>query len=497
VTKAQALDLLFGKINDVLALGMAESLFLWDATTSGVPAKSLGVRGAAAGWLSGEAFRRLIAPDTLEAVETLESIGGELSVYEAAMVREIGRKYRKFKAIPPDEFQAFMALAAQSEPVWEAARSKRDFDMMLPYYDKIFDFLRRKCDCFGFDAHPYDALLDEYEMGATVEILDGFFNAMREKIVPLLGEITKRGKQPRTVTGSFDISGQRALAPWLTGFVGYDLSRGKIGEVQHPYCTSLSRNDVRITTKYHENQLFSAIYSTIHESGHALYEQNMDEALERYYLAIAPSMGLHESQSRFFENMICRSRTFAGLLLPKLREQYDYFSDWDEEALFRAVNIARPSFIRIEADELTYCLHIIVRYELEKALMAGEIKASMLPQLWDDKYEELLGVRPGNVAEGVLQDVHWSRGYIGYFPSYAVGTAYGAQFMHAMRKTVDVESAVKNSDLSPVVEWMKENVHRHGRVMITDDLLVQATGESFNHKYYVDYLTEKFTGLYL
>jgi len=485
------------KVEAGRALEIAQALLHWDATTTGVPEKSLAARGAAAGWLGGETFRRFIAPDTLEAIETLEAVSGELSVYEQAAIRNLGRDYRKMKAIPPEEFQAYMALIAQSEPVWETARAKCDYDLMLPYYEKIFDFQRRLCDWYGYEKHPYDALLDDYEKGADVEMLDGFFAALREKIVPLIKDIIKCGKQPVEITGRFDIAKQKALMPWLTDFVGYDRTRGKVGEVEHPYCTSLSRNDVRITTKYHEDNLLSAMFSTLHESGHALYEQNIDEELELYALADGASMGMHESQSRLFENIICRSRPFAGVLLPKLHEQFDYFTGWDEDMLYRAINTARPSLIRIEADELTYCLHIMVRYELEKGLMTGDVKTAMLPALWDDKFEEFLGIRPGNLAEGVLQDVHWGSGLVGYFPSYAVGTAYGAQLVNAMKSSVDTDTAIANGDLSPVAGWLKENVHKHGMVYLPDELLKRATGEHFNPQYYVDYLTAKFTELYL
>jgi len=498
MTKDQAIQLLFSKIEAGRALNMAKSFILWDATTTGVPVRSLPARGAASGWISGEIFRRFVAPDTLEAIETLEAIGGGLSEYESAMVRVLGREYRKLRAVPPDEFQAFKALITQSEPVWEAARAKRDFDIMVPYYDKIFEYQRRLCDWYGYEEHPYDALLDDFEQGASVKMLDSFFSALRDRIVPLLKDIISAGKQPREITGMFDIGKQRELMPWLCDFVGYDRSRGKVAEVEHPFCSTFSRHDVRITTKYHEDNLLAAVYSTIHEAGHALYEQNMEEDMEPYRLAHAASMGLHESQSRLFENMICRSRGFTALLLDKLQEKFgDYFSSWDEDMLFRAVNIVRPSLIRIEADELTYCLHIIVRYELEKGLMSGETRASMLPGLWAEKYEELIGVRPGNLAEGVLQDVHWNRGLVGYFPSYAVGTAYGAQLVHAMKKTVDVDAAVKKGDLSPVAGWMKEKVHRHGARLLPGDLIKHATGEAFDPSYYVDYLSEKFTELYL
>ena len=496
MTKTQALELLFEKNRVAKALDMASVLIDWDAKTSGVPEKSLPARGESAGWIEGERFRRFIAPDTLEAVETLEAVSEELDVYERAMVRETGREYRKLKAVPPDEYQEFMSLVTQSMTVWETAREKQDYEMMLPYYEKVFDFQRRLCDWYGYDKHPYDALLDDYDRGTTVEMLDVFFSALREQIVPLLRGIVNQGKQPKEISGAFDIKRQRELMPWLADIAGFDRDRGKVGEVEHPFCTTITRNDVRITTKYHEDNLLSSIYSIIHESGHAIYEQNMSEDMERYSLADCPSMGMHESQSRLYENMICRSRAFAGQLLPKLRGQFDYFAAWDEEMLYRAINIARPSLIRIEADELTYSLHIMVRYELEKALVKGDIRAAGLPELWADKYEEFLGIRPDNLADGVLQDVHWSGGSVGYFPSYAVGSAYGAQIMHTIKKTVDIDAVIRNGNLSPVTEWLKENIHRHGKIMSPDELLKQATGEPFNPEYYVNYLSEKFTGLY-
>ena len=497
MTKQQALDLLFAKQEASRALLMAGSLIHWDAATTGVPEKSLKARGASIGWLRGEGFRRFIAPDTLEAIETLEAIPDELSDNERVMIRELGREYRRVIAVPPDEYQSYMSLIAQAEPVWESARAKCDYESILPYYEKIFDHQRRLCDWYGYEKHPYDALLDSYERGATVEMLDGFFGALRESVVPLLMEIIKSGKQPKEISGSFDICKQKALLPWLADFAGYDRSRGKVGEVAHPYCTTISRNDVRITTKYDENYLLASIYATLHECGHAIYEQNMREDMERYGLASCASAGMHESQSRLIENMICRSRGFIELLLPQLRGQFDYFADWDGDMLYRAINIARPSLIRIEADELTYGLHVMVRYELEKALMKGEIKAADLPVLWADKCEELLGVRPDKLSNGVLQDVHWSIGLVGYFPSYAVGTAYGAQLIHAMRKSVDVDAAISGSDLSPVIGWLKENVHRHGNMLLPKDLLLQATGERFNPAYYASYLKDKFTELYL
>jgi len=497
MTKQQALELIFEKIEVSKAINSAAAIIHWDAATLGVPEKSLEARGATSGWLDGESFRRFISPDTFEAIETLEAVSGELDVNEKAMIRELGRSYRKLKAVPPEEFQEFSNLTSKAQVVWEKAREKRDYEMILPYYEKVFEYNRKLCDWYGYENHPYDALLDDYEKGATVEMLDKFFAALREKIVPLLKEITSRSNQPKEITGNFGVAKQRELMPWLADITGYDRSRGKVGEVEHPFCTTINRNDVRITTKYHDDSLLSAVYSIIHECGHGVYEQNMSEDLEKYALADCASMGMHESQSRLYENMIGRSKAFAERLLPKLRDKFDYFSDWNEDMLYRAINIARPSLIRIEADELTYSLHIMVRYEIEKSVLTGEMKVADLPGIWSDKYDEIIGLRPENLAEGVLQDVHWSMGAVGYFPSYAVGTAYGAQMMNTIKKTIDVDAAVRKEDLSPVTGWLDKNIHKVGNLLLPDDLLKQATGESLNPTYYADYLSEKFTELYL
>jgi len=497
MTKNEALELLFGKLEASKAIDTAISLMHWDAATLGVPEKSIQARGAAIGWLGGESFKRFIAPDTLEAIETLENIPDELNDHERVMVREAARQYRKVKAIPPEEFQAFAALTSEAQVVWEKAREECNYEMMLPYYEKVFDYQRRVCDWYGYEKHPYDALLDDYDKGATVEMLDVFFGALREKIVPLLKDIVKQSKQPKEIKGLFNIEKQREMMPWLTDISTYDRDRGRVGEVEHPFCTTITPDDVRITTKYHEDSIFSSVYSIIHECGHAVYEQNFGSDLIKYGLNECASMGVHESQSRLYENMIGRSKAFCERLLPQLRGKFDYFEDWNTDMLYRAINIARPSLIRIEADELTYSLHIMIRYELEKALMTGEIKAADLPTLWADKYEELIGLRPETLDKGVLQDVHWSMGAVGYFPSYAVGTAYAAQLMATLKKNIDVDAAIRNEDLSPVTAWLTENVHKHGAMLTPDELIMKATGEPFNPKYYVDYLTEKFTDLYL
>ena len=497
MNKVQALELLFAKIEEIHHISSALSIIQWDASTTGVPEKSLATRGESVGWLSGRIFNRMVASDTMEAIETLEACGSELTDYEAAMTRNLGRTCRKMQAVPSDEFEEFSSLTAQAQMVWETARAKDDFNLILPYYEKIFAYQRRLCDWYGYMDNPYNALLDDYERDASVEILDDFFSVLSDRILPLVKEITLNGRNPREIVGVFDIEKQKELLPWLTDFVGFDRTRGKTGEVEHPFTISVDNNDVRISTKYHSDSILSSIYSIIHESGHGIYEQNFLRALRRYDLADGASMGIHESQSRLYENIFCRSRAFSGLLLHKLQGLYDYFNDWNEDSFYRALNISRPSLIRIEADELTYCLHIMIRYELEKALINGDIKVADLPEIWNDRYAEVIGIRPSNDAKGVLQDIHWSGGLVGYFPTYAIGTAYGAQIVHAMEKTINTDECIRSGSLSEATAWLNENIHQYGSLLLPGDLLKKATGESFNPKYYTDYLHNKFSELYL
>jgi carboxypeptidase Taq len=308
---------------------------------------------------------------------------------------------------------------------------------------------------------------------------------------------SKKEPRPAPLTGAFPVDRQRALAPWLAGALGFDLARGGFGEVAHPYTMTVNRDDVRVTTRYDERAPLNAIYSTIHECGHGIYEQNMDPALDAYGLGEGASMSVHESQSRLYENFIGRSRAFCGLLLPKLQELFpQQMEGWDRDALYRAANAVAPSPIRILADELTYCLHIMVRYELEKGLIEGALSVDGLPAAWNAAYERYLGVTPRDDAEGVLQDVHWSGGTAGYFPSYALGTAYAAQIHRAMRRELDVDALVSRGDLAPMGAWLRARLHRYGQSLTPEQALQAATGEAFDPVCFAGYLEGKYTELY-
>jgi len=345
---------------------------------------------------------------------------------------------------------------------------------------------------------PYDTWLGEFERGLDQKKADAFFEHVKAKIVPLIHKIADAG-QPGAgfLTGSFPLEKQRALSDYLMELLCIDRTHCGIGETEHPFTLNFNKYDVRITTKYHPDNFASSMYSVIHEGGHALYELGTGDELAYTCLASGVSMGVHESQSRLYENMIGRSREFIGFVRPKLAGLFpDALGGVSAEALYRAVNRSEPSLIRTEADELTYPLHVIVRYEIEKLLMADQVQVNDLPGLWAELMKDYLGVDVPDDRRGVLQDSHWSGGSIGYFPSYAIGSAYSAQIMDRMRRDIDVYGGAAKGNLRPVVDWLTQNIYRYGSLYDPEELLARCCGQPFDPSYYTDYLVGKYSALY-
>lgn len=390
-------------------------------------------------------------------------------------------------------------LCSKAESVWEEAKAAADFARFRPYLEQIIEFQRRFIRYWGYEGHPYNTLLDQYEPGMTVDLLDELFSRLRERIVPLVHAISAASDKPDTsfLFAPFPKEKQRAFLLELLKELGYDFGKGRLDETVHPFAIGLNPNDVRITTRYDERDFRTAVFGTIHECGHALYEQHISEALVGTPLASGASMGIHESQSLFFENMIGRHYAFWKRHYPRLLQYAPtQFADVSLDAFYRAINEAKPSLIRIEADELTYPLHIIIRYEIEKQLFAGELEAIDLPDVWNEKYEQYLGIRPHNDAVGVLQDVHWSGGSFGYFPSYALGYMYAAQFKQAMEKELDVAGLLEEGNIAPIREWLTVHIHQFGKMKKPLELVRDATGETLKADYLIQYLEEKYKALY-
>lgn len=481
----------------VSAYNHAEGVLYLDATTA-APSDSWEGRGRTMEIFSQIDYDLITDPENDQLVSYLQDHADQLDPQTARELEVLKKRLDNMHKVPAEEYVAYSVLLNDAEAVWHKAKNGNDFDAFAPYLEKIVDFNRKLAGYYRPDLAPYDALLNEYEEGLTMETLDGFFSQLRQVIVPLIHKIMKK---PQIEDGflfkHYPVELQRKFSDYLMEVMGLDRSRCAIAETEHPYTTNFNNHDVRITTHYFEDNLVSSMYSVIHEGGHALYELGADDCYNYTFLSGGVSMGIHESQSRFYENIIGRSRAFVKAILPKVRELFpQQLEGVDAEAFYRAINKAQPSLIRTEADELTYCLHIMVRYEIEKRLIDGSLAVRDVPAVWKQLYQEYLGVEVPNDREGCLQDSHWSGGSIGYFPSYALGSAYGAQFLAVMEKDLgNVFEDVEKGDLSRITGWLRQHIHRYASFRKPGELFQSVCGP-FDAKYFTDYLTQKYSELY-
>ncbi|MGM0873930.1 MAG: carboxypeptidase M32 [Bacillota bacterium] len=488
-------------IKKMQAYDEAINVMYWDMRT-GAPKKGIEQRSEVIGMLSTEAFQMLVSDQMNEFLLSLsqEDVYQELNPITQKAVGLLKKEYHKNKVIPPTEYQEYVILCSKAESIWEEAKAKSDFQLFAPYLKKLVDYNKKLITYWGYEGNKYNTLLNEYEPGVTVEVLDKVFAQVREKIVPLVKEIAESSHKPSTdfLYQHFPKTNQQKFSEFLLNEIGYDFNAGRLDETVHPFEITLNRGDVRVTTKYDEGDFRTAIFGTIHECGHAIYEQNISEKLDGTFLCSGTSMGIHESQSLFYENFIGRNEGFWQRYYHQLKDfspkQFDGVS---LQVFYKAINESKPSLIRIEADELTYALHIMVRYEIEKALFNDEITVEELPRLWNEKYEEYLGITPPNDAKGVLQDVHWAGGSFGYFPSYALGYMYAAQFKHAMLKDLpDFNDLIETGQFEKIKGWLTENIHQYGKTKQPLEILQDVTGEGLNAQYLIDYLDEKYRSIY-
>lgn len=493
----QALEALDKLQRTRVAYGHAMGVMYLDATTA-APADSWEGRGKTMEILSQVVYDLDTDPKNGELLGFLEEHLSELSPQKKREVEVLRKEYEKTRRIPAEEYVAYEVLLSEAESVWRRAKIDNDFAAFAPYLEKIVDYNRRFAGYYHPEMEAYDALLNEYEEGMNTKTLDAFFETLRQTIVPLIAKVAQAEQIDDSFLGkAYPIEAQRKLSDYLMEVLGLDRRRCGIAETEHPYTTNFNNKDVRITTHYFENNLTSSVYSVIHEGGHALYELGAGDEYNYTALTGGISMGIHESQSRFYENILGRSEAFIHAVFPKLKELFpQQLAEVDETMFYRAVNKVEPSLIRIESDELTFALHIMVRYEIEKQLIEGTLTVEQIPQMWKALYKEYLGVDVPSDREGCLQDSHWSGGAIGYFPSYALGSAYGAQFLKEMEKELgDIWPDVAKGDLSKITGWLRENIHRHASFYKPGELFRRVCGE-FDAKYFADYLTEKYGKLY-
>lgn len=479
------------------ALNAALILFEWDMETL-APEAAGELTAKTQGTLSAE-YQAVMAGDEMRGLlEACERDSG-LDEIERALVREAREELEKLSCIPPEEYRAFKELTAKAGRIWAKAKKDKNFEDYAETLKEIISYQKKFASYRARDGQKlYDVMLDSFEKGFDMEHLDLFFETMKAELVPLLKQVVDSGREidDSFLNGQFAEDKQREAALFFAEYVGFDFTRGVLAESAHPFTTNLHNHDVRITTKYTE-RLDSSIFSVIHEAGHGIYELGVDDKLTQTLLGQGTSMGMHESQSRFFENVIGRNEAFWVPVYGKLRELFpEQLKAVSMEQFTDAVNKVAPGFIRTEADELTYSLHVLIRYELEKQLIEEDLAVEQLPQMWADKYEEYLGIRPETDDVGVLQDIHWSQGSFGYFPSYALGSAFAAQIYAYMKREMDVEGLLEAGDITSIREFLRDHIHRYGKLKTSRELLEGMTGEDFKPDYYVNYLKEKYGKLY-
>ena len=497
MTVTEALEKLKTYEQTSFALGHAMGLLYYDGVTV-APKGAAAVRGDTSAELSRIDYQLTTAPETVEMLETLMAAREELDAVTRRKVEEYWRSYDRTRRIPEEEFVAYQRLSIKADDVWQTAKETNDFALFEPYLQEMFDTLKRFALYWEPDKAPYETMLDNYERGLTIAACDEFFAALRQKLVPLIQRVTAHADRvdDAPLHADFPIPIQREFSDFVMDVMGIDRNHCTIGETEHPFTINFSRDDVRITTHYHADMVASSLFSVIHEGGHALYELHTGRELARSNLGTGVSMGIHESQSRFYENIIGRSRAFCSIIYPWLKEHFAPRLDHvTEDDFYRMINKSEPSLIRTEADELTYCLHIMVRYELEKRMFDGSITAHDLPAEWNRLYKEYLGIDVPDDRQGVLQDSHWANGNIGYFPSYAIGSAYGAQYLQEMSRDLDVDAVVRSGDLTPINNWLEDRIWKHGCMKDPVALFESVCGK-FDPACYVAYLEKKFTEVY-
>ena len=479
---------------EIILLGHIGALLNWDQQTY-MPKKASKERAEQSAHLNLLVHEKLISNELFDSLNRLKNYN--LSSDDKIMVNKLYKDVLKLRKLPKEFVTEMSKATSLGFDAWQKSREKKDFKIFQPYLEKIIKLKRQETKYLGFKNHPYDSLLDYYEEGMTAEELKKKFEKIKPKLLDLIHKI-KDSKKYKTqnlvlMRKNFPREDQIELTKDVTKKMGLEETNFRIDLSEHPFTTKIGFNDVRITTNIRDKPLF-AFESTIHEAGHALYELGCPEKHKFDVLGETPSLGIHESQSRFWENMIGKSKPFWKYYFKLFDKKFKLgnFEEWYFE-----LNQINPSPIRIESDELHYCLHVILRFELELSLIDGSIEVKDLPKLWNKKMKEYIGIMPKNDVEGVLQDVHWSGGNIGYFPTYAIGTIYASQLYKRLKsKNKNLEKDISKGDFTKITKWLKVNIHQHGRKFLAEEIIKKATGEGLNIETYLDYLTKKYTSLY-
>lgn len=499
--KKRILDKLKLRLTDIEHLGAALALLDWDMSVN-MPPKASETRAKIVATLSSLAHTQFTDPEIGKLLFSLKRFEkqGMLDAKESAIYREVNRSYVKELKLPDAFVNELARTTSEAHGIWVQARKSSNFKLFSPQLSKIVELKRRQADYLGWKESPYDALLEDFEPGLTSEEVSSKFHHLKEFLTDYVKKISNSKVRISTskLKGVFDVATEKEFNRFVASKVGFDFEAGRMDESAHPFSTSFGPGDARITTRYKEDDVLYSLGSTIHEVGHALYEQGLKSEYHGTPLGTSVSLGIHESQSRLWENLVGKSFPFWKYFYPNLQKFFTKpFNNLQLEEFYNIINLVKPSLIRTEADEVTYNLHIVIRFEIEKELIDGSIEVKDLPKIWNSKYKEYLGVKIPDDATGVLQDVHWSAGLFGYFPTYTLGNLYSAQFYNKAKQDMpNLEKLFSKGKFQPFLSWLRTNIHEHGKLFTAAELCQRVTGEGLNPEHYMRYITGKYNKIY-
>ncbi len=485
------------RVREIGQLGATAALLSWDAETT-MPPKGLATRAEQLSLLAALTHDRLTDPALGKLLDELAHRDDDPIV--VTNVREMRREYDRAVKVPRALVQRLAEVSTIAKDAWAKAREQSAFEVFAPHLDQLLDLNRQVADAVGYEGEQYDALLDEYEPGATAAELTALFASLRGPLSELVRTLGEAACKPDATILSrcYPVEAQKLWCRQTAELMGFDFAAGRLDVSTHPFCSGTCSDDVRLTTRYDENHFSSAVFGTMHEAGHGLYEQGLPAEHAFTPAGQAVSLGIHESQSRLWENMVGRSRAYWDRFYEQCRVAFpEALSDVSVDAFYGAINVVQPSMIRVEADEVTYNLHIILRFEIERGLVSGKLAVEDVPDAWNAKMQSLLGITPARDAEGCLQDIHWSMGAFGYFPTYTLGNLYAAQFYSAAEQELgDLTDQIRGGDFRGLRGWLRSNVHQHGQCYRATELVERITSGPLSIEPFMAYLRGKFLPVY-
>ncbi len=489
---------------DIVLLEHAIATLSWDQETY-MPSLAIGEKGEQLALLQGIMHKKTTSSEIGHLLEELgadnhnpSGKSNEADTTDKAFIREIFRQYKIQTRLSKKLVTDLALETSLSQAAWIEARKKSDFSIFKPHLSRVLELTKQKAKSIGYKDTPYDALLDEFEPWTSTKEIDDTFQSIQPWLTEFIGKI-KNAKQvdDSFLQKDFDISKQEVFGRKVLQNMGYSYDRGRLDISAHPFTTTLGRDDVRLTTRYQKDFFKTGLFGIIHECGHGLYELGFGENIKGNLLASGTSLGIHESQSRTWENIIGRSYSFWKYYYPELQKYFpENLKHISLDSFYKGINKVEPSLIRVEADEVTYNLHIILRFQLEQELISGSLSIEDLPEAWNAKTHNFFGITPENDANGVLQDIHWPMGAFGYFPTYALGNFYSAQFTSKMEKEIDIETSLESGNLLSILNWLRKNIHQYGASLTASELAVKITGEKLNPEYFKKYLENKYKQIY-